>query len=121
MTHSRPLLQSLNVLNVYQINHFQHLRFMYNFIKNETPINFNNLIKKRFHKYRTKFSKNSFSLKIFFVNGSKYCISFQSLKVWNDFLTNDEKEINSYLLFSKTIKSKLIVTEQEDLFIIYIH
>ena len=42
-------------------------------------------------------------------------------KVWNDFLTNDEKEINSYLLFSKTIKSKLIVTEQEDLFIIYIH
>ena len=42
-------------------------------------------------------------------------------KVWNDFLTNDEKEINSYLLLSKTIKSKLIVTEQEDLFIIYIH
>ena len=44
MTHSRPLLESLNVLNVYQINRFQHLRFMYNFIKNETPINFNNLI-----------------------------------------------------------------------------
>ena len=37
MTHSRPLLRSLNALNIYQINLFQHLRFMYNFNKNETP------------------------------------------------------------------------------------
>ena len=27
MTHSRPLLRSLNALNIYQINLFQHLRF----------------------------------------------------------------------------------------------
>ena len=39
--------------------------------------------------------------------------SFRGHKVWNDFLINEEKEINSYLLFPKTIKSKLIVTEQE--------
>ena len=58
MTHSRPLLRSLNALNVYQINLlFQHLRFMYNFNKNETPIIFNNLIKKPIHKHSTKFSK----------------------------------------------------------------
>ena len=113
MAHSGPLLRSLNTLNIYQINLFQHLRFMYNFNKNETPIIFNNLIKKPIHKYPTKFSKNSFSLKTFFLNGSKYCISFRGPKVWNDFLTNEEKGINSYLLFSKTIKSKLIETEEE--------
>ena len=113
MTHSRPLLRSLNALNIYQINLFEHLRFMYNFNKKETPIIFNNLIKKAIHKYQTKFSKNSFSLKTFFLNGSKYCISFRGPKVWNDFLTNEEKEINSYLLFSKTIISKLIETEEE--------
>ena len=28
MTHPRPLLHSLNALNVYKINLFQHLRFM---------------------------------------------------------------------------------------------
>ena len=103
MTHSRPLLRSLNALNIYQINLFQHLHFMYNFNKNETPIIFNNLIKKPIHKYPTKFSKNSFSLKTFFLNGSKYCISFRGPKLWNDFLTNEEKEITSNLLFSKTI------------------
>ena len=77
---------------------------MNNFNKNETPKMFDNLIKKPIHKYPTKFSKNSFSLKTFFLNGSKYCISFRGPKVWNDFLTNAEKEI-TYLLFSKTIKS----------------
>ena len=103
MTHSRLLLRSLNALNVHPKNLFQHLRFVYNFNKNETPIIFNNLIKQPFNKYPTKFSKNSFSLKTFFLNGSKYCISFRGHKVWNNFLTNEGKEINSYLLFSKKV------------------
>ena len=88
MTHSRPLLRSLNTLNVYQINLFQHLRFMYNFNKNEIAVVFNNLIKKPVHKYPTKFSKNNNSLKSFFLNGSKFFVSFWGPKVWNDFLTN---------------------------------
>ena len=112
MAYSRPLLRSLNALNIYQINLSQYLRFMYNFNKNGTLIIFNNLIKKQ-NKYPTKFSKNSFSLKTFFLNGSKYCISFRGPKVWNDVLKNEEKGINSYLLFSKTIKCKLIETEEE--------
>ena len=33
--------------------------------------------------------------------------------MWNDFLTNEEKEINSYALFSRAIKSKLIETDEE--------
>ena len=28
LTHSRPLLRSLNALNVYQINFYQHLNFI---------------------------------------------------------------------------------------------
>ena len=81
MTHSRPLLRSLNTLNVYQINIFQHLHFMYNFSKNETPVVFNNLIKKPAHKYPTKFSEKNFSLKSFSLNGLKFCISFWGPKV----------------------------------------
>ena len=104
MTHSRPLLLLLNALNIYQINVFQPLRFMYNFIKNETLAIFNNLIKKPFQKYLTEFSEKNFSFKTFFLSGSKYCISFRRPKVWKDFLINQEREINSYLLFSKNIK-----------------
>ena len=70
----------------------------------------NNLIKKPVHKYPTKLQ---FSLKSFLVNSSKYFISFRGPKVWNDFLTNEEKEINSYALFLRAIKSKLIETDEE--------
>ena len=33
--------------------------------------------------------------------------------MWNDFLANKEKEINSYELLSRAIKSKLIETDEE--------
>ena len=113
MMHSRLLLRSLNTLNVYQINLFLHLRFMYNFNKNENPAVFNYLIKKPVHKYPKKFSKNSFSLKSFSLNGSKFSISFRRPKVCNNFLTNQEKEINAYILFSRAIKSTLIENDEE--------
>ena len=63
LTQSRPLLLSLNILNVYQINLYQHLAFMYKINKNKAPLTFSELIKKPFHKYTTKFSENCFSLK----------------------------------------------------------
>ena len=60
MAHSRPLLRSMHASNVYQMNLFQHLSFIYNFNKNETPNLpeiFNNLIEKPIHKYPTNFQK----------------------------------------------------------------
>ena len=104
---------------------FQPLRFMSKFIKNKTLVIFNNLIKKPFHEYPTKFSKKIFSFKMFFLNGSKYCISFRRRKVWKDFLTNQEREINPYLLFSKSIKVNWYLTRTKTrtktFFKIYIH
>ena len=37
LTHSRPLLQSLNALNLYQINLYQHLNFMHKVSNNIAP------------------------------------------------------------------------------------
>ena len=33
--------------------------------------------------------------------------------MWNDFLTNEEKEKYSYALFSRAIKSKSVATDEE--------
>ena len=74
LTQSRPLLRSLNALNLYQINLYQHLEFMYKLNKNKAPLAFNELIKKQFHKYPTKFSENCFSLKVISLKSTKYCI-----------------------------------------------
>ena len=43
----------------------------------------------------------------------KYCISVRGPKLWNDFLQNEEKKIQSYSLFQKPVKSDLIETENE--------
>ena len=92
LSFSRPLLRSLKALNVYQINLYQHLAFTYKLNKNKVPLTFNELIKKPFHKYPTKFSENCFSLKAISLKSTKYCISFRGPKIWNKFLKKEEKE-----------------------------
>ena len=105
LTQSCPLLRSLNALNVYQINLYQHLAFMYKLNKNKAPLTFNELIKKPFHKYPTKFSENHFDLKAISLKSTKYCISFRGPKIWNKFLTKEEKELQSFSIFKKVVHS----------------
>ena len=50
LTHSRPLLRSLNALNVYQINLYQHLNFMHKVSNNVAPLIFNDMFKKPYTK-----------------------------------------------------------------------
>ena len=63
LTHSRPLLRSLNVLNVNQINLYQYIAFMCKLNKNKVPLTFNEVFENPFHKYSTQFSENCVSLK----------------------------------------------------------
>ena len=113
LTQSRPMLQSLNALKVYQINLYQYLAFMYKLNKNKVPLAFNELIENPFHKYPTKFSENCFSLKAIFLKPTKYCFSFRSPKIWNKVLAKEEKELQSLSIFKKVVHSKLLEGEHE--------
>ena len=95
MTYSIQLLRWRSTLNVYQINLFQHLCFMYNFNKNETPVVFNFFFKNLFISIQQIFQKITLASKVSFS------------------MVHEEKEINSYALFSRAIKSKLIETDEE--------
>ena len=100
LTYSRPLLRSLNAFNVYQINLYQHLKFIivtgnglsfyfkrntrlsvscdYDFMhkvsNNVAPIILHYMLKKPSHKYPTNFSHNNFSLNKCSLNSTKYSI-----------------------------------------------
>ena len=74
------------LINIYQINLYQHIAFMYKLYKSKASLTLNELIKKPFHKYLTKFSENCFSLKAISPTSTKYCISFWGPKIWNKFL-----------------------------------
>ena len=113
LTHSKPLFENLNALNVYQINIYQHLNFMHKFINNQITSKFSNFIKRPNHKYPTNFSQPRFYLKRNSLNSKKYSISIRGPKLWNDVINKEEKDIQSYSLFQKKIKLKLIKIENE--------
>ena len=86
---------------------------MYKLNTDQVSSIFNDLIKKPEHKYATKFSKICFSLKAFSLKTTKYDNSYRGPKIWNDFLTKSEKELQSLSVFKKTIHSKLLENEHE--------
>ena len=87
---------------------------MYKLSKNKTPLTFNKLITKLFYKYPIKFSENPcshlncFSLKAISLNSTKYLFFFHVRKIWNKFLTKEEKELQSFPFFKKVVRSKLL-------------
>ena len=87
--------------------------FMHKLNKNKALLTFNEIIKKTFHNYPTKFSGNCFSIKAISLKSIKYCISFRGPKIWNKFLTKEEKELQSFSVFKKLFYSKLLEGEHE--------
>ena len=94
---------------------------MYKFKNKQTPNDtkqiFNDIIDTPAHQYPTKFSKANFSVKRFALRSTKYSISVRGPKIWNEFLTNEEKSIDSHALFLAKIKSLLLYTENERVFL----
>ena len=43
----------------------------------------------------------------------KFAVSYQEPKLWNEFLSNEEKKIESQIFFQKRVKSKLLDMENE--------
>ena len=110
---SISLLRSLNVLNVYQINLYQHLNFMHKAHNNVAPLIFNDVFKKPSHNYPTNFSHNNFSLKKCSLDSTKYSISFRVPNFLNGFFNTNENQSSSYDLFPRKVESKLLDRENK--------
>ena len=85
-THLKSFFENLNALNVYQINTYRHLNFLHKFIKHQISLIFSDLTERTFHKYPANFSRLSFYLKRYYLNGTKCSISILGPKLWNDFI-----------------------------------
>ena len=53
------------------------------------------------------------SFKAISLKSTKYCISFRGSKIWNIFLTKEEKEWQSLSIFKNVVHSKLLQGEYE--------
>ena len=86
---------------------------MYKFKHSQTPSIFNNVFEKPDHKYPTQFSEINYQQKKFSLTSSKYSLSVRGPKIWNEFLTKEEKGIQSHLVFLGKIKAKLLESKNE--------
>ena len=62
LSHSNPLFRISNPSNVYMINLYLHLNFMYRLRKRDITAIFNSIVKKSEHKYPTNFSSLNYIL-----------------------------------------------------------
>ena len=86
---------------------------MYKFQKYQAPKIFNMAFEKPTHKYPTQFSENNFKYKKYSLTSTKHSISVRGSKIWNEFLSKEEKEIQSHSTFLRIINTKLLENDNE--------
>ena len=82
-THASPLLNDMKALNVFKLNIFNILCFMYKCKQNLNPPVFRNIFT---HRTKTKYAlRNEYSIQepLCRTNFSQYCISYRGPYLWN--------------------------------------
>ena len=87
-THARPLMKTLNALNIYQINIFKTLILMFKLKNNMAPKVFQNQFKSIQHKYPTKYSLQNFKEPKTISNMTKFSITSRGPELWTKLITN---------------------------------
>ena len=96
-THSKPLMRDMNALNVYQINIFQVLKFMYKSKHNLNPKVFDNTFPEIHHGYPTWFSTSNFKQLKIITKTTSFAISSRGPKIWYNYLHEFEKKIFAFI------------------------
>ena len=107
-THAKPLLLKLNAMNVYQINIYQHLIFMFKVRNNLAPQVFKNSFECIEHNFQTRFRINNFRQPRRITKKTSFAISKRGPLLWNEILTNSIKEYTSLNLFKFKTKEFIL-------------
>ena len=112
-TDTGPLLKEMGILNIYQLNLYQILIFMFK-LKNEmTPEFFQNQFSLIKHRYPTRFSKNSYQVPRTSLRKTNFSITCRGPRLWNNILPTSSKSITSINSFKNTIKRDILNLNNE--------
>lgn len=115
LTPSRPLFQEIHALNIFQLNIYNVLVFMYR-IKNKTaPKIFNTLFSDISHKYSTRSSGISFTTTKLKSKRTGFKISYRGTFLWNRFYKSiNDPTKSSFSSFKKQLKIELISNRTDE-------
>ena len=108
-THTKPPMQSLQVLNVLQINIQKILVIMHHVETcSDVPSIFPNRLPILPIDTQHISEKNNFAIPKYLSHKSKYKISIRGSLLWNKVLSSTEKELQETSLFKAKLKSNLL-------------
>ena len=101
---TRPLFQSLKILNIYQLITYLTVVFMYSYYHDKCPAFFNNffITNDALHSYNTR-SMSRIHIEFNRTNYGKFSIRYRGAVVWNS-PPSEIRNINFYNLFKKKLK-----------------
>ena len=98
-THSKLLMKDMNALNIYQINIFQGLKFMYIAKHYLNPTVLDNMCKKIHHRYPTRFPRSNFKHSKIITKVTSLYISFRWSKILKNYLHESDQRFCLYIYF----------------------
>ena len=111
--HTKELFSSWNVLNVYKLNLLNTSIFMHKIKNGTVPAAFHTTFKMPSHSYPTRLSSVNCSKQKTRLRKSRFQISIGGPAIYNNFVANTEKELESSSLFKSKVKTKLLDFKNE--------
>lgn len=110
---SKPLFQNLKILNLYKMNIFQNIFYMFKVKQQLIPESLCHCFQEINHVYPTRSSSTDFKIPLPNSKMQKFSIQFRGPSLWNNVLNYEDKTITSILLFKNKIKKKILYIENE--------
>ena len=108
ITNSRNFMEENGILNVYKLNLYQVLNFMFRVHNQTIPKSFQTKFQYIEHKYETRQSKDTFIIPKRNKRITHFATSSRGPRIWNSLTNNPTKTIDFYHLFIKYHKGKPI-------------
>jgi hypothetical protein len=111
--HTKLLFIEMNILNIFQLNVFNVLCFMFKCKNRTAPVSFHNLYSsKEKNKYNLR-NDNSILQPVFKTNLGKFCISFRGAFLWNNIVLKhfDFSQNWNFFAFKRKLKNIILSTE----------
>ena len=114
-SQSYPLFLELKALNIYKLNVYQMLIFMFKQKYKLNPKVFESDFTEIKHKYQTRHSKNNFVKPRMFLKSTSFIMTYRGPKLWKDFQPQEFKNIPSIKVFKTSLKKFLLIEDPENI------
>ena len=112
-TDIKEIMGRMKVLNIYKLNIYQILNFIFKIKTNTAPCIFEKQFTGIQHQYSTRFSKNSFVESQLVYSQTKFSVSSRGPRLWNKLVDQQQKSLDRETCFKKSIKLSLLSLENE--------